>query len=268
MCPSAWSPLPLGNEGWRHVTREDHETLQVGRGTPESVRSPYLDAGLLVAAASAGMYVLGWTYWQAFFEEFGVHFSFIDFPFERLVATTWWLLFWLIWGIDRLFDLSDAERIGAVNVRLPVDSLTTLLLALTVVSLALIIRPAWWIVLVVCLAAVAVLATIGTLFDKKSLPIGQIVAGSRYRLMLSLIIVFCLSVGAYSFAGTRAARALKSKGHPRVEVRLMNSDEPTVKGTFIAHMRDKYFVWCQSPSDGKARARIIHDSAVSSVEVW
>lgn len=217
-----------------------------------------LDIATALTVGGIILYQMGWIYWTNYFSVFNIDASFIEMPFEKFIATTWYisLIILLSFTISAIHVLeSESEKIDPATA---VVSVTLALLFvfekhfkdLTFLILFAGIVIVFWLYLVIA-------TRFNFITSSKSI--------SKKKFFYALLcIMYVLAFIVYSGkGGSDAEKLIKNFKKPDIEIFCNN--KARASGKFISFMNGKYFIIIKDKK-GKNQTFILNDSEVHHVK--
>lgn len=221
----------------------------------ESAKKKLFDIATILTVGGIILYQMGWIYWTNYFSAFNIDPSFIEMPFEKFIATTWYISLIIIFGflIGSLHVIEKEEN-------LDIGSAIFCIVIAVISLLARFINDILFIILLVSTLSVFLIYIKISL--EKNLTT-KIIDRTKFFYIL-LVIMYILSFIIYSDRGENDAQKL-IQNFKKPDIEIFCNDKSRAKGKFISFMNGKYFIIIKD-KHGKNQTFILNDSEVHYVK--
>lgn len=221
-----------------------------------SAKKNILDIATTLTVGGIVLYQMGWAYWTAYFHNFNINSSFIEMPFEKFIATTWYIsiivFFAFITGALHLFENKE-EQIDFI--------MGTICIVISVVTLlSKFLSDVTFLMILTCLIVLLFLYFFA-LFKNR---IQSNTIGRTKFLYILLVIMYILSFVIYTEkADTDAKKVIQN--FKKADIEIFFNDKSRGSGKFIAYMNNKYFIIVKDKK-GKIQTVVLNDTEVHHVK--
>ena len=212
------------------------------------------DLATIITLGGILLYQMSWIYWTNYFSNLNIDSSFIDMPIDKFIATTWHLMIIIpssfVIAIILIYENNDNNKLHLPSV-----------IIATIISFNLLLFTLKrdYDILYVIFGLLFIYAVYCLIELKLNLKRSSI--GKRKFIYFTLGITYILSFCVYYLMGDRASKELiMSFKKNDIEIAL-NHDNKIIKGKFIIHMKEKYFILVKNKKQ-KNETIIINDSEV------
>jgi len=229
--------------------------------------SRIIDAALIVTAGSGCLYILGFSYWQAYYDYFGIRQEFVALDINKIMAITWWFAIFLFFWLIRSTNTRDLELSNMEEISISVADL--IIFPFIVIFLAFVLSPySQLIKIIMFLIGCGFLILIDAIFKGRKIKIGKGLLSQRFGKLFLALLLFSFSAVIYNWYGHYYAMRL-AHGIDAVRITLtMDGDwQPPEKTILIGHMKGKYFI-CEKAEGGvRPELIIIEESRVVNARI-
>ncbi|MDL2143583.1 hypothetical protein QQY79_13715 [Flavobacterium tructae] len=211
------------------------------------------DLATTITIGGIVLYQMSWIYWTNYFSNLNIDSSFIDMPIEKFIATTWYLI--VITPLSFIITIvliyeSDDEKL---------DIPSTAFATIISISLIFFLVKDDNMILYVTFGTCAFYALYTYLQHKLNL--SKLYISKTKFFYFTLGIMYIISSKYYAEIGNRASKRLITNFKTNnIEITL-NHDNKVLKGKFIIHMKEKYFILVKNEKH-KNETVIINDNEI------
>lgn len=212
-----------------------------------------IDLATTITICGIFLYSLGWIYWTIFFKTLNISSSYIDISFDKIIATTWFLVLIIIGGFFLSFQYYFEEK----NENLEITSsgyviICSLLILLGVTTS----NYVWYVCFFIFLLIYAILIKAMHFYGKN--------LGKISKKIFIYIVLFLFYISACIFyinQGEKDANQILTGNKKDIEIKFNNAEIKNISGKFVAYMNNKYFLIVKNKNN-KKELYIINDSEV------
>lgn len=221
--------------------------------TEEQNKKNLFDLATIITLGGILLYQMSWIYWTTYFHNLNIDSSFIDMSIDKFIATTWHLIIIIpssfVITIILIYENND-DRLN-----LPSAVFATIISF----SLLFFILEEDYKILYVTFGSCIIYAIYSLIQLKIKFQESSI---KKRRIIYFLLgLTYIASFGIYYAKGDRASKQLIT-GFRKNDVEItLNHDYKIIKGKFIIHMKEKYFLLVKN-KEQKNETIIINDSEV------
>ncbi len=192
----------------------------------------YFDIATIISVVGIAIYILGYIYWKYFFQTLNISQSFIDLSFDKIIVTTWPLLFIVILGFSTTF----LQIIWNDNGEIDIVSVIFIIISGLLTTLYLIIKYNYF--LLIILIFFIIFSIFKFLVHKRKLAVENIKIKTLCFILLGLI--YLIGIFYYKYIGiVDAEKILKNY---EINCHLILNNQENIEGKFIVKTEKKIFL--------------------------
>jgi hypothetical protein len=220
----------------------------------QSKSESYLNIATVLSIGSIVMYILGWTYWKFYFQTLNISLSLVDLSFDKIIVSTWSLLFFVILGFVSTF----LQTIGSKDDAWDVITVIFVLCMSVNTSIYSIIEFDYHIFILILLIVIYVPTQI--ILRQNKIEVTSIKIKNIRYIIITLILVFGLFY--YGYGGKKDAEKLLNSYEENCEL-ILKSDE-IIYGQFITKAEKRLFIVIET-IDCKKKILMINEDEIVKI---